>query len=649
MSEISTPAQEQQFDFTAYFSPSKEIIQAIEDSAMFYQLTNQDVVANFEKWKDTPYYKGDFFAYIKLTEFRELMQLSAGKQWQSLVQAIWLVQHTKPTVDILKVACMPEKDRTECFNLLVKGATATASLHFWLANLAKNPAAFDAIYDASQVTIGVGKYVNLQVLKLGQVRDPAIKTSMLIFDDILEIDQPEDLVNYLKSKPNLTDGIMLCFKRNIYHDFKFTIYIFFIANGILYSVDIGERRLNIANTAGCRNPSKYEDHTSSKIWLPMNLLNEKPSDDKQISLYQKNNTIHRLGSMQDTYTQHPECLYWLTIVMYRISDYITTNTVEEAVTPSMALKLLEDKTKLPTERMKSQSQADASTYLVEHYVSQVTSIVPQTKNLLGVIGTREYVTNLIDYERRKELAINIKEIMIKDWHANYNATFEWFVNFVKKYKITSIAKRALQDKAYPRMVYKSTFGSVLFNGEWYHEEVKGLADIGEDKYPILKLGVNNERVLSLHDNCGWSFTNIEQKRCFYLGMNKLYVDNWSIHNKCPICGNHKWSIILEVTFKDYRQICGFFNIKPEDLNPNIVTHLHQQNEADVGNSILDDVDPMDTLNDPWFRKCHTSDDGYYDNEKKEWIKKHHEYWDEAPQLGFMLPICKPCKNKLEKQ
>jgi len=325
--------------------------------------------------------------------------------------------------------------------------------------------------------------------------------------------------------------------------------------------------------------------------------------------------------------------------MYRISDYITTNTVEEAVTPSMALKLLEDKTHLPLQRMKSQSQADASTYLVEHYSPHVTAITVQKSNLLGVLGTREYVNNLIDYERRKELAISIKDLMIKDWHENYNATFEWFVNFVKKYKITSIAKRALQNKAYPRMVYHTTFGDMLFNGEYRTEEGHSHAKFEEKQgidsgHKKIKLGLNDEQVLSVHEDCGWSFTNIDQKRCFYLGMNELYEDHWSKHNKCPICNNHKWSVILEIIFKDYRQICAFFKIKPEDLNPNIVTHLHQQNEAAVGNSILDDLDPMDNLTDPWFRKH---------------FNYNTEYWEEAPQIGFMLPICKLCKNKLEKE
>jgi hypothetical protein len=59
----------------------------------------------------------------------------------------------------------------------------------------------------------------------------------------------------------------------------------------------------------------------------------------------------------------------------------------------------------------------------------------------------------------------------------------------------------------------------------------------------------------------------------------------------------------------------------------MIDHLHQQNEMYIGNKILNDLDPIDLINDPWFRTD---------------IRNY-------PKITVFIPICKRCYNKYKKQ
>ena len=91
------------------------------------------------------------------------------------------------------------------------------------------------------------------------------------------------------------------------------------------------------------------------------------------------------------------------------------------------------------------------------------------------------------------------------------------------------------------------------------------------------------------------------------------------------------NVALQLTFIDYRQFLEFFNLTEKDIPKAMVEHMHQENTLYVGNSILTDVDPIDTIRDPWFR-----------NDRIGCV--YSPGWD--PHLIINIPLCKRCLRKI---
>ena len=661
----------EKINLTDYFSPSQEVLNAVEKTSILYQIINQETLKIYEKWKDKKYFKGTMWEYTQLDKYGMFIKnLSKGKVWDPLVQAIWLLENTSTEVDFAEIAFMTEEHKKEIFKLIDQGVLSYFNLSLWLSELMKNKNSFDAIMDAMKVSIGVGKYIKIQVLEVGELENVK-KGEFQIFNDILEIQHPEELVEYLRHKKNLSECLILTFKRNPVHNFKLDVIMFAVLGKKLYTLDIGERRLNVENVAGCRNPGKYFNRMDDGIWLPYDLLIDKNLErpkNLKTALALPTSTVWKVGTIEALQKEAPEYIYWLTLVLFRVADYIQNNKVQRAYTSRMALKLLEDKTSIPLKRIKSESIGDSSSYLIKKYGQQITAIVPTKGNLLSVIGTKEYVEGLIDYERRKDFAIQLKDIIKKDWYDNREETFKWFIDFVKSFDLVRITKIALKEEKYPIMFYKTAFGRHSLDGEtlrkeegpkdgmfsgaptgrwWigYKEKKRILQVKGKDYIGRDVIGLFKERVTRIKDTSLF-YGNDLRNQFFVLNEKEIlyYYEGYKSKKvKCSICGKFRWKKVIQVMFRDYRQFCAFFNVKPEEINQNIVQHLHENNMEYTGNSILDDTDPADLINDPWFRGY--DKDSTYDP-RGGW-RIDDNYSDRAI-LGFYIPICGQCLRRLKK-
>lgn len=662
-------------NITDYFNPSQEILSALEDTFILYQLQNQDVIEIYNKWKDKDYYKGDIYAYSEMINYQKYLKLNVGKPWEPLLRGIWLEERFSTMINFAKIALMSPEVQQELTQMAIKGIQGQYKIKSWLNDL--DNSSREAVTDAAKLTIGVGKYIKLQVLEIGEIDRPEVKSSgnFKIFNDILEIQHPEDLAMYLKHKKDLTDCLIITFKRNLKYSFKLDVIMFLIFGNKLYTVDIGDRRLNQENTEGLRNPGRYVDRSSEGIWLPYWLLLDKNLErpnNLETALALPQSTVWKVGTVDELKKQYPSYIHWLTIVLFRLMDYILDEetVIEPAVTAKMALKMLEDKSKTIPYNLTFNSQASASSHLIKKLGSKITSIVPSKANIISIIGTQEYVTGVIDYERRRDFAKQLDKEVQKDWMENKEKSFEWFTKLVKSKDVEDLARRALLDGKYPRKYFHSFGGgwinrthytpegdlTVIYGKEgsrWGYQKPDGTIEYLKNPdgtyFRGAKLeGVFNSKILSIIDHEPWwiygenksnQYVIPTEENCFMKRNEKRYREKV----KCSVCGKFEWTKILEIEFVDYRQLCAFFEISPDKIHPDIKIHLHKQTETYTGNSKLDDTDPCDDIDDPWFR-------GWTTNEMVD-LKGNHKTETRVGTrerlLGIGIPLCGHCLRKLK--
>jgi hypothetical protein len=590
-------------DLTPFLNPSKHISKAVEDLTLLYQLQNQDAVKLFVKKGNKLAFSGTLGEFRMLQDIRELFAVEPTKPWKTLITVIYLLERYKPNVDVSLVPEMNGKTRTSFFNRIANGVSAAKTLRKWIKPIS-NGNVLTAIQDAAKVTIGDEH--QFQILKIADI--PTKSGKVGVFDSILEVQLPDQLVHYLSTRAQpLPDCLIITIQRNEKYDFKSAFTLFLAISNSIYAISNREQRLNLDNTAGARRPDHYLENRYSHVWLPIDLIVGEEAKTTAITI--PGSTVKRLASFSDVVEKTPEIAYWLNLFLIRAVDYVRTTKIQTGVTARTVQLMLEDagrrndRTRPPTE-----SQADASSFLEQKYASQVTELAVQSpENLLGVISTEKHIAELIQFQRRKALAQELQKLVNKDKEQHFKAIFEWFKTFVKSHDLEETLRKVLLNQEYPRMFY--------------------LKFAANEKYAV---GLGKERILTLQK--GGEFLDFKDETEFnWTNDGEIYTNKGAPYWKhltvkrvpCQVCRKYEWKTGVKVTFVDYRQICSLFNVKPEQLPREIVEHLHQQNNAYVGNEILDDVDPVDLVRDPWFR-----------NHRGETC------------LAFVVPICNRCKNRL---
>lgn len=614
------------------YVPAPALMQdAVDDLLLYHQLRNQSGVKLYLKWKGKNYFKGTGAEWIAQSEMKELLELSQGKLWEPLIKAIYLTKNYSTEIDLNGFDALTLTRQTEVMDIIVRGMKAQKTVTEWLKPIAKKDT-LDAIYDSVQVTIGEGQHIQFQVLKLANIPSTPVEDGRVgMFDEVLEIDNPEVLIEALKhSTTPPQDQLILTFQRNKKYEFKQSVFMFLIWKNALYVIESSERRLNVDNTSGARRPDRYLERQFEHVWLPFNIIVDgKGKKTESTMLAIRNQRIFKRGSLREIFENSPETNMWLQMLLLRVVDHIMmAPSIPEGITPHMAAaKMLEDLSKQPiAERIKSRSQSDASSYLVKKYGSKITALTIQKSDLPAIIGTRQHVTDLIRFQQRQLEASQIEKALFADWKQNAARVIQDFKSFVRKQPITDVIQTALMNREYPIMVYSS------FGGR----------SIGNKTVQFTKPTLTKTTVLELTDT-HWG--NDEPKRFFQM----IWTDDEKLYRKgpryidefrvtCQNCRTVMWKKVIVLTFQDYRQVCAFFNVKETDLPHEIIEHLHMQNDAYIGNSILDDVDPMDIINDPWFRKYYRTHDSKG--------KPYDEWTDDPPKLEIIIPVCNRCIRKL---
>lgn len=693
-------------DLKGYVLAPPEIVKAVEDLFGLFQLQNQYHMEAYDKWKGKNWFKGSFAEYFAKEEMEEVITLSEHKPWQTLVRAIYLTENVKGElsrgrlsgrsiyVPVANVGSMTKEERAEMFEMVAAGIDGYNRVSEWLAPINKENI-LEAVYDAVKVRVGVEGYVQFHVMKMGAVTT-APGTDLQVFDQILEIDNPEALVEYLKSlKDPPPQSIILTFVRNAKRGWKPNIFLFFLWRGTVYILDAGDRRLNLDNTAGDRNPDRYIERKFEHVWLPFDVLLGKSRPSKAASMVLRDQKVFMRGSLSKIFEKHPEIGAWMQLFMYNVADYIQEaekkKAIPEGVSTATVLKALEDKSApvVVHERVKTgkysssfESSGDASSYLVRKYGEQVKAIVPAGVHLPTVLGDRKYVENVVAFKQRENIAAAIEKLVWADWSANHERVYKWWAEFVKSKDVRGLVAKSIENRKteYPVRVHPD-FGGIWVGGKSFESmepattkaELKKKHAIVEPtvvKTPVVTIAhgsaADEEDPLTVtvtktgrlfehvphHAFCNHGWTDTDGKELFctrekgHRGWSHWYrrydlSRTTSVRVKCALCGKDPWNSVVDLYFNDWLQLSAFFGVGESELPKEMVEHFHQQNETYVGNSILEDTDPADLIRDPWFRK--TSETTRRDELTMVDEKVGLEVSSGAkPHLVIRIPLCTGC-------
>lgn len=693
-------------DLKSYVLAPPEIVKAVDDLFVLYQLQNQYHVDAYEKWQGKNWFKGPMAEFMAKGEMEEVVTLSEHKPWQTLIRGIYLIDNVKAVlsrgylssqsiyVPVAGLNKLTKEQRAEMFEMVVAGVEGYEIVKKWLDPINKKNI-LDAILDAVKVKVGTDKYDQFHVMKMGSVKT-LVTGDLQVFDQILEIDNPEALVEYLKaSKDLLPESIMVTFVKNKKRGWKPNVYLFFLWKNTVYILDAGDRRLNLDNTHGDRNPDRYLDRKFEHVWLPFKILLGDRRPPKTSSMVLREQKVFMRGSLREIFAKEPALGAWLQVFMFHVADYILNaeqrKAIPKGVSTATILKALENKS-APVdvkERVKTgkhygsfDSSGDASSYLVRKYGEQVKAITLPSVQLPTVLGDRKYVEQVVAFKQRENMAKTIETLLWDDWKANHDRVYKWWGDFVRSQNLEALLQKALENKdsEYPIKVYPD-FGGIWVGGKYFesvspattHEELKEKHAIVEPtvvKTPVVSIdhGAISEAedfltvvltktgklydVVPYYAFCGHKWMSDDGKELFCT--RKAGHKGWShwhrkydvgrfrtVPTKCPLCEKNTWKSVVGLNFNDWLQFCAFFGLDQSQVPKEFVDHFHLQNEAYAGNNILDDVDPTDLIRDPWFRKVEDKEE--YDEREQKHVKTGSEVGQGSkPHLTTYIPLCNSC-------
>jgi hypothetical protein len=554
---------------------------------------------------------------MQLDEMKELLELDKGKQWDAILKSVFLVLHYQNEIDFAGFYKLGQEEQKQVMQIIAKGQHAHEVLDRWIKPL-NNGEILEAIKTAKELKIGNGEYDDFEVLKFGEITGAknAEPKGFKIYEHILEVDDPALLVEYFKQQKPETNLLIVTVAPNNEFEYKFEINVFLIWKNTVYALNMGERRLNVHNIAGERNPARYIERTYDRIWPIYEAVKQKgASESTEIEL--KKRSIRKGINIAEYLKKDAEASIWTEMFMLRAIDYLENakDEIPQGFTPAEYMKMLPDKSAGPeeiAERVKIEDHSDsfasindASSYLLNKYRSKITSIVPAANTLPKVMGTVSHIEAMIKYQQRDNVAKQLEDQVWKDYNENSARVYKWFKDFVLSKNPQEIVKLALEGKSYEYMQYPTGIHS--------REKPKLVAE------SLVRLA---ERFTI------WGSDPREV----------ICTDNGHLYGKegnavlCQNCKKFAWKLLLQIAFKDYRQVAAFFGMSENELPKEFVEHFHWQNESYVGNFIISDTDPVDEIKDPWFRDVF---EPVFGDDKT--LRA-----DGQPKLEIYIPLCIRC-------
>jgi hypothetical protein len=592
-----------------YFNCPASITEALDDLEKLFQITNQKTIDMLLESQRTGKKSGTLADHLKCSAIERLLD-EKGKPWENLLRAKTFAGYRLDLLHPSLFQKIPEEHLAELALIIRKGANAWGIIKEWLSPLEKD-SVLDAIQDATRVKIGSSTPgCDFQVFDLGPV-ECTNNSQFLIYDEIFQVTDPATILSSIQKHSSvLTEGLILCVQRkkaiseeDTFSSYKGTFHIFLIKNKKLYSISNSTMRLNLNNKEGKRNPDKYLDRKYDNIWLPINLLFENdinfmssPSSSLALAIKTENPIISNWNKITE---KNPAYKYWIEVFVIRLLEYIKNTPPKTGAFSSDAIKLLPPANPYYTENNNC-NYTGVGKYLIEAYGSFLPSLSIPPSLGMHIINTKEHIQQTMAYSQKTFFAKKLQNKVCEDYSLNYIPVLESLRQLIKTQDIKTVIKTALADNTY----------SVVYFRPWNEQQWE----------------TKKEKILKIQDSIHPGIYHSEKKPLLCWITQNLPLTSYNWHAHCEYCSKNKANLLIHLKFIDWRQICEFFALPTEALPMQVIQHLHQQRRQNYSNSILEDIDPLDDISDPWFMA-----------------------YSSSPKFEIEIPICKACRKKITTQ
>lgn len=411
-------------------------------------------------------------------------------------------------------------------------------------------------------------------------------------------------------------------------------YILFVTKGDSYLVD---NNLHCLRDFITRNEDRLMEHRTQDTFLPWEIISnflEKKSDDKSLINKETDFSFSVIGDLSDV--NHTDIFGLTAFLDTCIYTFTKTDFLNDI---SVAMKIaMMDKTFLKNPDNKSLivykeniplissmdlnwdsekfdlPEENAGSYLVP-YLKEFPIEKINTSLVRDELSSLEQVEKKLTYLLRKQAANELEEKIKKDYSRNWKKVKEWLKLFVQNKfseKHEYFIKKILEDREYSYRKYKtfSSFDGNQFEGNSVLIKEKILTTIFEHK--TVKVRGRGGNWYSMSD------------RNFHF---KSWIDFRKEYYPCAHCEkNGKTEYVL--TISDVQQFIEFFEltkVEVRKLPKQMIKYLNQARNLYDGNSILDDLDPISQIYNPW------------------WVSSGSE-----PYITLSMALCGFCKKKFNK-
>lgn len=253
----------------------------------------------------------------------------------------------------------------------------------------------------------------------------------------------------------------------------------------------------------------------------------------------------------------------------------------------------------------------------------------------GSLTSVEHLKRSVIYRKRLQRATLLEKQWKEDFLVNHSKVRDTILSFVKKRGLDFLVQKSFKDLTYPLKVYRQ-FGSLSHpvNEEGYAYKdttiLSGYDIKSKDErnsYVRTHIVRGTEKYSTFHTSDDRSVVFSEDR----LG-NKFL---------CSCCVETVARYYYTLQFLDWEIFKAFFEIKDEelpDIPDQLKKYLNQTPSTYTGNSILNDVDPVALIRNPWFLD--------YVNK---WSKTIQYSQQDNPVFFVVFHLCGKCRLSLSKR
>lgn len=394
-----------------------------------------------------------------------------------------------------------------------------------------------------------------------------------------------------------------------------SFYILFITEGDAYLIDHGKHSYRVqfyrTSSRGESGENRWLGRKYEYTYLPIDEVAtffEKSSADKAVTLHEGTFSFRVIASLANC---APEVILWTRVFIDEcIHRFIHTDILKE-ITPAVSAEFVQiegsakpDQSNLPAvykeslpviksldwSTTKTSTEDTAPAHALEPFIRSLPASVIKLES--PQLTSFKQVEAALIYEKRRREAANLQKQLDDGYEKNNEEVFQRVRDFVETRMVSRgdyYFLKALQNKSYSTREYSKFCQGVKKEG-------------AVRKYQILYTLLKSERIHTPQIHMYGGYRKYSNDTIYIDPNNRCWpAGKYRGKPYCVLCDFHSsYENILH--FTDILQFKEFFEVTDEELKnlPSELSFLNPARSQYTGNSILDDVDPVALIRNPWW-------------------------------------------------